>query len=237
MRSVKRHLMETLPFALVIILLTAGACWRNRLWNDEIALWTDCAKKSPRKARVYVNLGSAFFNAGIYDKAQETAQKAIEIDPKFAEAYFTLSTILQKMGDPDKAIEMAKKSLDIDPKLHQANYFLGGIYFQKGQYEESAEALRRFLKVFPYFPEGHHFLGIVYASQKQFAKGVSEFERELRVNPYHTLAHLNLGQIYWHEFHNREKALYHFKAALALDPLLPDRKEIRRLVRQLEGLS
>ena len=72
----------------------------------QIALWTDCAKKSPNKARVYVNLGFAFFNAGIYDKAQEVTQKAVQIDPAFANGYFSLCNIFQKKGDLDKAIAM-----------------------------------------------------------------------------------------------------------------------------------
>ena len=130
-----------------------------------------------------------------------------------------------------------RKSLEMDPTLYKAYYSLGGLYFQKSQYEESAEVLKRFLKFFPYFPEVHHFLAVVYAAQKQFDKAVAEFEWEIRINPYHTLAHLNLGSVYWHEFQNREKALYHFRVALMLDPFLPNRAEIRRLVRQLEGFS
>jgi tetratricopeptide (TPR) repeat protein len=60
-------------------------------------------------------------------------------------------------------------------------------------------------------------------------------EWELRINPRHALAHLNLGQIYWYEFGNREKALNHLTQALMLDPYLPNRGEIERLVRRLRG--
>jgi len=110
------------------------------------------------------------------------------------------------------------------------------MYFENGQYDESEKAFQRFLKKYPYFPEVHNLLAIVYAAQKKFDQAVKELEWEVRINPYHTLAHVNLGQIYWYEFRNREKALNHFKNALELDPLLPHRGEIQRLVRQLEGL-
>jgi tetratricopeptide (TPR) repeat protein len=141
------------------------------------------------------------------------------------------------LGNLNEAIAMGKKSLDVDPNLNIVHYSLGAIYFENGQYEEAAEAFNKFLKVFPYFPEVHHLLAIVYAAQKKFDKAIAEFEWELRVNPYHTLAHLNLGQIYWYEFQNREKAIYHLRAALMLDPLLPNRRAIQRLVRSLEGFS
>jgi tetratricopeptide (TPR) repeat protein len=140
------------------------------------------------------------------------------------------------MGDLKQAIAMVEKSLEVDPALNMPNYSLGQMYLENGQYDESEKAFRRFVKISPYFPEVHNFLAIVYAAQKKFDQAVTELEWEIRVNPYHTLAHVNLGQIYWYEFQNRQKAVYHFKNALMLDPLLPRRGEIRRLVRQLEGL-
>ena len=92
-------------------------------------------------------------------------------------------------------------------------------------------------RLFPYFPETHNLLAAVYAAQRRFDKVIEALDGELRVNPLHSLAHLNLGQVYWHEFRNREKALYHLKIALAVDPFLPDRAKIRRLVQQIEASS
>jgi len=231
----KSHLLEIISISLVILLLSFGTHWRNRLWKSDIALWTDCVKKSPHKARPHAHLGSAYLNEGAYEKAMNITQKAIQIDPKYSDAYYSLGMIYQKMGDLNNAITMVKKSLDLDPTLYMAYCSLGGICFEKGQYEESTEAYKKFLKVFPYFPEVHHLLAIAYAAQKQFDKAVTEFEWEIRINPYHSLAHLNLGQIYWYEFKNREKAIYHLRVALMLDPFLPRRAEIRRLVLMLEG--
>ena len=236
MEKIKPHLTEIVIFLTVISLLSWGTHSRNKLWGNEISLWTDCVKKSPHKGRPYTNLGFAYIESGQYDKALEFTQKGIDLDPKFAGAYYNLSIIYQKMGDLNKAIAMAKKSLEIDPDTEMAYYSLGGIYFENGRYEESEEAYKKFLKILPYFPEAHNLLAIVYAAQKKFDKAVTEFEWEIKVNPYHTLAHLNLGQIYWYEFQNRQKALTHLKTALMLDPLLPNRAEIRRLVRLLEGL-
>jgi tetratricopeptide (TPR) repeat protein len=232
----KLHIIEIAIFAAVVFLLYAGTYSRNQLWNDEIGIWTDCVKKSPNKARPYVNLGVAYFNAGVYDKSIETTRKAIQIDPKSGQGYYNLGLIYQKMGDLNQAIAMEKKALEVDPTLDMPYYSLGGFYFENGQYEESEEAFQRFLRIYPYFPEVHNLLAVAYVAQKKFDKAVTELEWEIRISPSHALAHLNLGQIYWYEFQNRQKAIYHLKTALMLDPLLPNRGEIRRLVRLLEGL-
>jgi tetratricopeptide (TPR) repeat protein len=113
------------------------------------------------------------------------------------------------------------------------HYTMGGVYFENQQYEKAEEAYKAFIKTYPYFPEVHNLLAVVYAAQKRFDKVIEALEEEIRVNPYHSLAHLNLGQIYWYEFKNREKALYHLKIALIVDPFLPDRVKIKRLVQQL----
>jgi tetratricopeptide (TPR) repeat protein len=220
----------------VVVFLIIGTYKRNLLWNDEIGLWTDCVKKSPGKARPYSNLGFAHFEAGQYDKSLEFTEKAIRLDPTFAQAYHNLGLTHQKMGDLKKAAGMVRKAIDLDPNLSIAHYSLGSILFEDGQHEEASHAFRRFLKIFPYFPNVHHLLGVAYAAQKKFDKAVEEFEWELKINPYHALAHLNAGQIYWYEFQNKGKALYHLKVALALDPFLPNRREIQNLVRQLERI-
>jgi len=79
-------------------------------------------------------------------------------------------------------------------------------------------------------------LAIVYAAKKKFDQAVTELEWEIRVNPYHTLAHVNLGQIYWYEFQNRQKAVYHFKNALMLDPCFLVEERFAGLFAKLEGL-
>lgn len=231
----KSHLWERISISIVILLLSLGTYWRNSIWKTDIALWTDCVEKSPHKARPHANLGFAYLNEGAYDKALDMTQKAIQIDPKYANAYYNLGMIYQKKGDVNKAISMVKKSIDLDPDLDMAYYSLGGIYFENGQYEEAAEAFKKFITIYPHYPNAHHLLAITYAAQKQFDKAVTEFQSEIRINPNHTLAHLNLGQIYWYEFKNRERAIYHLRVALRLDPFLPHRTEIQRLVRLLGG--
>jgi len=236
-KKLKPHLPEMVVFSIVILLLGGGAYWRNRLWNNEIELLLDNVRKSPQKARVHGNLAFAYFTAGMYDKALKAAQKAIELDATYAHAYHTQSLVYQQWGEKEKAIALAKKAFELDPELHIAHYTLGRIYFEDHRFDEAAESFEQVVKVFPNFPEVHHFLGLIYANQRRFDRAISELEWEIRINPGHGLAHLNAGQIYWHEFRNRQKAIAHLKAALAVDPFLPNRGEVQNLVRMLERTS
>jgi tetratricopeptide (TPR) repeat protein len=236
-KPLKRNLLEILLMALIIGLLAIGAYSRNRVWSDEILLWTDSVEKSPKKARPYVNLGLAHINDGDYKKAFEVTQQAIQLDPKNAAAFQNLSIIYEKWDNLEQAVRMGQKAIELDQKNYVTYLTLGGIYLKSQQYEKAEEAYKTFIQTFPYFPETHNLLAAVYAAQRRFDKVIETLNGELRVNPLHSLAHLNLGQVYWHEFRNREKALYHLKIALAVDPFLPDRAKIRRLVQQIEASS
>jgi len=48
----------------VLILLITRTYSRNRIWNSDIELWTDCVKKSPNKDRPHNNLGNAYLMMG-----------------------------------------------------------------------------------------------------------------------------------------------------------------------------
>jgi tetratricopeptide (TPR) repeat protein len=236
--GIKPYLMEIAICSLILIVLAMGTYLRNKLWNNDIEFWIDCVKKSPNKARPYVNVGFTYLNEGVYDKAIDWTQKALQIDPQYATPYYNLGVIYEKLGDLDQAIIMWRKSLETDPGLYLAHYSLGKTYLRKGQCEEAQVALKEYLNVYSYSPDAHNYLGIAYVCLKQFDKAIKEFEWELQINPYHPFAHLNLGRIYWYEFQNRRKAVYHLKAALGLlGPFFPDREEIVKLVQSLEGLS
>ncbi|MCX5831730.1 MAG: tetratricopeptide repeat protein [Deltaproteobacteria bacterium] len=70
--------------ALVFFVLIATTIQRNHAYQNEIALWQDTVQKSPHKARVYNNLGYAFFLAGRYGEAREAYTVALRIRPDWA---------------------------------------------------------------------------------------------------------------------------------------------------------
>jgi Tfp pilus assembly protein PilF len=232
----KRSLfVEAAVLGVVIVLLGTGSYLRNTLWTRDIDFWTDCVKKSPQKARPYVNVGYTYLNQGDYEKALDWTQKAIDLDPKYSIAYYNLSTILEKMGDLNQALAMGKRALEIEPGLYGAHYTLGKIYLRIGQCERAEKAFRKYSTTYENSPDVHNYLGITYLCQRQYEKAKVEFENVIRNDPRHLFAHLNLGQIYWNVFQNRDKALYYLKTGLNLDPFFSDRGEILALIRRIEG--
>lgn len=80
----ERYKKTLLIFGLcVYLMLGYFTIMRNHVYRSEIALWEDTARKSPKKARVFNNLGYAYYLEGQYDKAKGSYVKALQIEPGF----------------------------------------------------------------------------------------------------------------------------------------------------------
>jgi hypothetical protein len=78
----RRRGLQLATMALVL-LLAPFTIARNDAYRSEVALWEDTAVKSPQKARVYNNLGYAYFLAGRHEEAREAYTTALRLDPRF----------------------------------------------------------------------------------------------------------------------------------------------------------
>lgn len=66
--------------ALVLCLFTSQ---RNRLYHDQVSLWSDTVRMSPNKARPHNNLGHAYALRGDWDQAIYEFRIAAKLDPDY----------------------------------------------------------------------------------------------------------------------------------------------------------
>ena len=82
----------------LLIVLGLFTAERNAVYRSEIRLWEDTAAKSPGKARVFNNLGYAYFLAGRNEEARKAWLETLRIDPGHELARNNL-TLLDVKGD------------------------------------------------------------------------------------------------------------------------------------------
>jgi len=82
----------------LLIVLGLFTAERNAVYRSEIRLWEDTAAKSPGKARVFNNLGYAYFLAGRNEEARKAWLETLRIDPAHELARNNLS-LLDVKGD------------------------------------------------------------------------------------------------------------------------------------------
>lgn len=87
-------------FALAVLccILTITTIQRNRVWNDDLLLWEDTARKSPNKARVLANLTAAYIRGGMPEKALPLLIRTLELAPGFTDALNNTGGLLDILG-------------------------------------------------------------------------------------------------------------------------------------------
>jgi tetratricopeptide (TPR) repeat protein len=158
----KKTSSRVLAAAVVILLVTAlpfgvAAYKRNHVWGSELTLHQDVVKKSPGNARGHNNLGMAYKDLGMTDKAIEEFRTAIRLIPDQdtrrldvkTDAGNNLANVYLIRGRLGLAIEAYRAVLKIDPVHVEAHYNLAMACEEYGCLIEAIEHYRRFIELAP----------------------------------------------------------------------------------------
>ncbi len=122
------------------LLAQIGAVYGKGQQFDVSAQYYERAVKAKPSAESYTFLASAYHSAGADDKAMESLQHALEIDPKFANALFNLGVLdLRVKGDTKGAIALWEKLV----KTHPENPHRAEIEQLIAKVKESAKGVQK----------------------------------------------------------------------------------------------
>jgi cytochrome c-type biogenesis protein CcmH/NrfG len=154
------------------------------------------SKPNPVEAARLNNLGVAYMNQQLFEKALKSFQQASEADPKLAIARLNVGIAylnLQKVDEAKAALEDAQKR---DPKNPNAWYGLGMLAKNTGDAQAAIDAFRRVTEIDPNDADTWYFLGTAYVQAKQFPQAIEAFEHALKINPLHASAEFGLSRAY-----------------------------------------
>ena len=98
---------------------------RNRVWSDEIRLFSDVVAKSPHKLRAYENLVFAYMKRGQDEQAISVAKLGLENSPGDRISLMdTIGNLYLRLGKTQESIEYFKKSNEEAVQLGAASTFL-----------------------------------------------------------------------------------------------------------------
>ena len=163
----------------------------------------------------YVNQGVAFAEDGNYDKAIESYQKALDVNPDNAEVYSKMGYALEEkynngkvIGNYDKetyrkAIECYQKAIEINPNYAYVYKKLGNIYIKQfNGYDKALECYQKLLELNPKDAYAYSQMGYIYSSMKYFTKATRYYQKAIEIDPDNDAsAYYNLGII------NKEKKI------------------------------
>lgn len=194
---------------------------RNMVWTNRISFWEDVAGKSPKKARVYVSLGSAYQERGLTDFAVAAYTKATNLaDVKEKpNSMLALALLYSEMGKNGEAITEMKKALSLDP-INSADqkYLVGTVYEKADLIEEAMKSYKEALTRDARFHLARYALGSLYERQGFHAAALAEYKEILKISPNTAAAFNRIGIVYA-KMKDIKEAERNFQSALKIDPL------------------
>jgi len=192
---------------------------RNKVWKNELTLWSDAVLKSPGKARPVNNRGFIYLNLGQWEKAIADFSKAIEIYPKWAVTYYNRGVAYEKLGEQQKSIVDYSAAIGIDPKYSEAYYNRGIVYGNMGQMELAMADFSKAVEIQPDYKNAFYNRGVCYLSQGQWDKSIDDFTKVIEMDPNHAKSYSNRGAA-WANLGEWDKAIADYSKALEMEPNL-----------------
>ena len=100
-------------------------------------------------AAAHVNLGTIYFTAQDWKKAEHYYGLAIAANPEYPLAHFNLANLYDERGDQDKALAHYLAALKLDPNYADAHYNLALLYQASGSSLKAVRHWRTYLKLDP----------------------------------------------------------------------------------------
>ncbi len=183
----------------VLALLATATVLRNRVWHDEISLWSDVTGQQHGFALPYMNLGLALADAGKLDEAAAAYHAALDARASPTtkrDTYVNLGHLELRRSRLDDALALFTRANAIAPHA-SAHYGIGAVYRARARAALAS--------------------GDTQTAGENFTRAEGALTAALRINPRHYKSEFLLATVLY-ERGDLTRALGHFRHVVAIAP-------------------
>jgi len=155
------------------------------------------ANEAEGRARIHVDLGEAYLQAGNYGVALDEAKTALSSSPAYAPAYLLVATVYMFLDDRAAAQANFLEALRLAPGDPEINNTYGWFLCASGQEQQGLERLAVAIRN-PYYrspARPHANAGLCYLRLKDDSAAETSFQRAVQLDPANGQAYLQLADI------------------------------------------
>ncbi|MBV8729714.1 MAG: hypothetical protein JO336_07885 [Acidobacteriia bacterium] len=171
------------PACAVILVTLAGATYaRAAVWSSEVALWQDTVRKSPNDWRARFQLGSAWFDEGRCDLANQEFEYANKLRPPDYGLLVDWGLALDCLNQPDAALAKLRQAAALNATAHVYSQ-IATVYGKRSQWPQALEALSTAEKIDPNFAATYVYRGNVHLATNDPVAATRDYQRALSLDP------------------------------------------------------
>jgi len=211
------------------------------------------------KARVHVDMGTAYLKSGQYSSALREFISAEKLNPRDPEIHYYLGISYYGIRFDDKAVTQFKKAIDLKSNYPEAHNYLGSIYLKEGLYDKAIKEFQMAISDemyetpaialnnmgWTYYKKGDYKTAIAKYNEA-LTTAIAKYNEALTRDPHTNIPFLiqkNIGIAYLAD-NQTSKAIHHLKESLQIAPYIAEthywlgmsylkRKEYKKAVQEL----
>jgi tetratricopeptide (TPR) repeat protein len=164
-----------------VIFLMARVSMSQNFYEDAIPLLESGITIAPQRSDLLAALGESYFMAGKVDKAIETFQKLIALDPS-ARSFLFLGISYRQLGRFDEAKLYFQDALKLDPHSSVCLFNLGFIAERQGDSAQAEEMFQQALHASPNFAPALLELANLRTVSKKYAEAADLLRKYVEVS-------------------------------------------------------
>lgn len=171
----------------------------------------------PDDAHAHAMLALCLKERSKFKEATEEARQAIHLAPDYPFAHYALASVWYERDDYTEALKAIQEAIRLDPVDADYHNFMAAICYGQYRWEAALNAAEQGLQFDPEHIGCNNLRAMALVKLGRKSEAGATIDAALSRNPDNALTHANQGWAYL-EQNNPEKALYHFKESLRLDP-------------------
>lgn len=174
-----------------------GLCYTDaKRYDDARRAFAGQFGFAPDSAEAYLVTARLFLRREFADKAQEFAQKAVELNRGLPRAHELLGEIALAKADLPEAVKQLEAERKLNPLDGDMYDRLGDAYVRNGDYEKAREALNKAVLLEPNSTGPYILLGTALVKLGQPGQALHYLVRAESMDPNNYVTHNALGQAY-----------------------------------------
>jgi Flp pilus assembly protein TadD len=150
----------------------------------------------PLEAARLNNLGAAYMNQQLFEKALKNFRQAAALDPKLEIARLNEGIAQLNLTRIEEAKQLLQEAAKVRTDDAHAWFNLGLLYKNSDHPQGAIDAFQRVTEIDGNDADTWYFLGAVYAQTRQFPQAIDAFQHALKLNPLHASAEFGLARAY-----------------------------------------
>jgi tetratricopeptide (TPR) repeat protein len=208
-------------FIFLVAILSFSTFQRNKVWKNDISLYSNVLKNNPNVIEALNNRGNAYNNVGRYRMAIEDFNRGMELSPNYkslynnrAQSYFQQDSFELALNDLDKAIRL-------DPSYLEAYLNKAQVYLSIEEYEKAVKVYSQCIKMAPYRAQIYISRANAYLKLDSIQNAIADYRKAIEVYPTNYKAFYELGRWYG-QTNEFQLALVNLEKAKELNPFVPE---------------